>query len=99
MASLRTQARRCFKYYNQNSLPSELPQKENRPNTGLRKDLLPRIPAAQNGTSKTRPEHFAVAAPCFPCVGRVLLRSMVNPDSFFLPLEKPNPEGLQTKII
>ena len=29
--------------------------------------LLPRIPAAQNGTSKTRPEHFALAVPCFPC--------------------------------
>src|SRR4051812_33112480 len=28
--------------------------------------MQPRIPAAQNGTSKTTPEHFAVAATYFP---------------------------------
>jgi hypothetical protein len=45
------------------------------------KKLLPRISAAQNGTSKIRPEHFAVAAPCFPCFHRALpgLTMKLNP--------------------
>src|SRR5258706_14864638 len=45
---------------------------------------LPRIPAAPNGTSKTRPEHFAVAAPCFPPRTRCRRSRVVYADPSFV---------------